>query len=703
LTNLNPLREKIYTLLSPFRASEVIALAGGVVAVVTGVLLDYLFIRIICLLVLIGSAVIMYVLQRRRHSEDPNGGGFSSSLFDSQTENDGMKKLIFDDLQSARGGRYEIGVDETPDPAPAPRREYRDEAPERQAARDERAGDDRGEPAHAGRPADDADSAGMHPHPVVRHGTPVTSPAMAAAMSGEPAPHREFAVTDFFDFDSEIFKGETEPRTEFDFLLVKLLGVVKEVLFAHSVSFFWANREKQQMVLETKVTDSLNYITARRFAIGHDLVSRVAATGRPEVLTEVNPDSEGELFPYYTAPEGIRSFVGVPVFYSKSTDPRDPGHPVAVIAVDSVAEDDFGDETVAVLGHATKLVSALIKSYNDKYDLLLNAELIRSIRRMQEKIRANFSLETIVQSLSDEITKMIGWDHLSVVLYDEQKHNWAARRVTSRGHAPFIAANQVIDIAGSVTGRTIRNNIHSLVEDLETVTFPRYYPGEKVSSSGSFVSVPISSLNKCYGAVSLESADRYNFSRQDIEILYRLTENVGSAIELLYLNDVINDYVVVDALTGLYSKKYFAQRLNEEIQRADDTGTELSLLYVNIDKHKEIVERYGDEGFERVVLALARLIRSGVRPYDVVGRVETNRLGVLLAGTTSSDAYLWAEKIRKNIAGQVITIGEKSFSVTISAGVSGVLEGMRSEELIGNTIAVLNRATEAGGNTVRVF
>lgn len=676
MINLTSLKGKIYTLLREFRASEIIALAGGVVAVVSGVLIDYLFVRILCLLVLIGSAVIMYVLQRRRHAEDPTGSGFSSSLFDSQTENEGMKKLIFDDLQPERTGRYEVGYVETPDPdpepAPEPERELRAEAEERA-------------------------------EPVVRHGTPVTSPAMAAALSGEPAPHREFAVSDFFDFDSEIFKGETEPRTEFDFLLVKLLGVVKEVLFAHSVSFFWANREKQQMVLETKITDSLNYFSARRFPIGHDLVSRVALSGKPEVLSEVNRDSEAELFPYYTAAEGIRSFVGVPVFYSKSTDPRDPGSPVAVIAVDSIAEDDFGDETVAVLGHATKLISALIKSYNDKYDLLLNAELIRSIRRMQEKIRNNFSLATIVQSLSDEITKMIGWDHLCVVLYDEQKHNWAAKRVTSRGQAPFISAGQVVDIAGSITGRTIRNNIHTLVEDLETVTSPRYFPGEKVAGSGSFISVPISSLNKCYGAVNLESADRYNFSRQDIEILYRLTENVGSAIELLYLNDVINEYVVVDAITGLYSRKYFSRRLDEEIQRADDTGTELSLLYVAVDKQKEIVERHGDEGFERVVLALSRLVRPCVRPYDVVGRVETNRLGILLAGTTSSDAYLWAEKIRKGIAGQVITIGEKSFSVTISVGVSGVLEGMRREELVGNTVAVLNRAAEAGGNTVRVF
>ncbi len=681
MTNLTSLKNKIYTLLRDFRASEVIALAGGVVAVVAGILLDILFIRIICLLVLVGSAMIMYVLQRRRHAEDPDGSGLSNSLFDSQTENEGMKKLVFDDFQPHDGGRYDIGYVETPEPEGLP-----DSV-------------DAGVLPHEGSPA----AAPVAEAPVYRHGTPVTSPVMAAALSGEATPQKQYEVADFFDFDSEIFKGETEPRTEFDFLLVKLLGMIKEVLFAHTVSFFWANREKQQMVLETKISDSMNYFSSRRFSIGHDLVSRVAVSGKPEILSNVNPDSQEELFPYYTAHEGIKSFVGVPVFYSKSADSREREHPVAVIAVDSIAEDDFGEETVAVLGQATKLVSALIKAYNDKYDLMMNAELLRSIRRMQEKIRNNFSLNAIVQALSDEITKMIGWDHLSVVLYDEHRHNWVAKRVTSRGQAPYLAPDQEIDIAASVTGRTIRTNMHTLVDDLETTTPPRYYPGENVSGQGSFVSVPVSSLNKCYGAVNLESRERYGFSRQDIEILYRLTENVGAAIELLYLNDVINEYVIVDAVTGMYSKKYFTQRMEEEVQRADDTGSELSLLFVGIDKHREIVERYGDEGLERVVLTVARHIRSCVRSYDVVGRTETNRFGVLLAGTASSDAYLWAEKVRKSIAGHVITIGEKSFSVTISVGVSGVLEGMRKEDLIGNTIAVINRATEAGGNTVRVF
>ncbi len=73
--------------------------------------------------------------------------------------------------------------------------------------------------------------------------------------------------------------------------------------------------------------------------------------------------------------------------------------PVAVIAVDSKASDDF-DRSLLTLGKFTKLISALIKSYNDKYDLLLDSELLSSIRRLQDRVRTDFSLGTIIQSLA---------------------------------------------------------------------------------------------------------------------------------------------------------------------------------------------------------------------------------------------------------------------------------------------------------------
>jgi diguanylate cyclase (GGDEF)-like protein len=101
--------------------------------------------------------------------------------------------------------------------------------------------------------------------------------------------------------------------------------------------------------------------------------------------------------------------------------------------------------------------------------------------------------------------------------------------------------------------------------------------------------------------------------------------------------------------------------------------------------------------------ALAKAIRLSVRKYDIVGRLDFNRFGLTLLNTTANEAYLWAEKIRKNVAVHVITLEDKSFSITISVGVCGALEGMRREELIANAVTVLHKASEAGGNAVRVF
>ena len=172
---------------------------------------------------------------------------------------------------------------------------------------------------------------------------------------------------------------------------------MKEVLFAHSVAFFWANREKHQMVLEARISDSANFIPSRRFSMGHDLVSKVAEHGKPELVSVVNPLSERELLPYYVTTSDIKSYAGVPVYFSQPKNEHALDLPVAVIAIDSKVEDAFGQETLALLGQCTKLVSALIKSYNDKYDLLLDSELLRSIRRLQERIRNDFTLSTIIQ------------------------------------------------------------------------------------------------------------------------------------------------------------------------------------------------------------------------------------------------------------------------------------------------------------------
>jgi len=75
----------------------------------------------------------------------------------------------------------------------------------------------------------------------------------------------------------------------------------------------------------------------------------------------------------------------------------------------------------------------------------------------------------------------------------------------------------------------------------------------------------------------------------------------------------------------------------------------------------------------------------------------------LLVNTSPNEAYVWAEKVRKNIASNVINIDQKSFSVTVSIGVCGTLSAMSDVELVEKAGHVLSKAIEAGGNVVRVY
>ncbi len=139
------------------------------------------------------------------------------------------------------------------------------------------------------------------------------------------------------------------------------------------------------------------------------------------------------------------------------------------------------------------------------------------------------------------------------------------------------------------------------------------------------------------------------------------------------------------------------------MQRANDFTTELSLVMLSIDRMNDHIERQGKESFDFVLQNVGRIIRTSIRPYDFVGRFDFNCFMVILINTTSNEASLWAEKIRKNIASNIINIDNKSFSVTCSIGVVGMTPEGGDVELLENVNRVLSRAVEAGGNVVRVY
>ena len=535
----------------------------------------------------------------------------------------------------------------------------------------------------------------VHEEDAVVPSSKSTLPAAPHAREQRP---REFQVSDFVDLELDL--SDVEPKSEFHHLLGKTLIAMRDVLFAHSVAFFWVNSDKKQHVLETKATDSQNFTGERRFGFDNDIVSQVARDGKPQFHGRITPVSERDLIRYYGSTEYVKSVVAVPVFFPGEQTPR---YPVGVVVADSKAEDAFGPETLEMLGHFTKLVSALIRSYTGKYELLLDSELLTSLRRLQDRVKSEPGEYHVLASLADEVHRLVNWDYLTIVMYAEDRQGWMIQKVVNKAGTGYVAPDQVVDFSDSIVGQVIKANKVESIEDLSTVRKTRFFPGEAIDSAGSFVCVPISSFNRCYGVLTLESKSPQNFSGKEVETVFRLVETAAAHLEVVYMNDLVKEYVIVDQVTGSFNQRHFLKKLDQEVRRSADYEQELALVTLVVDERPLLCERHGVSGFEAILNQVARIVRGSIRTYDVVGRLDDDRLGVLLVNTTASDGYLWAEKIRKQIASHIISLSGRSFSVTISAGVCGLTDGMHLDELLQGTSQVLHKAVEGGGNLVRVF
>ncbi|HLE33080.1 MAG TPA: diguanylate cyclase [Bacteroidota bacterium] len=516
-----------------------------------------------------------------------------------------------------------------------------------------------------------------------------------------PRMEYEFKLSDFVDVQDDVLLKDMGPKSEFSYLARKVLTVIKEATFGHTVALFWVNREKHQLVLDSYVTESQRFTTHRRREIGTDLISQVALTGHPRIINDVNTSSQFEMIGYYEGTEPVRSFTAVPVFYPRDTVKTED--PVAVLVVDCLSEDSFGPETMTLLGDYAKMISALIRSYTGKYDLLIDSEILRSITRMREQMKLDFSLHSIVRSLAEESSRLVAWDYITVILYDESRKNWEVQFVLNRMNDSYVTVGQEIDPHGSLVGTVVQSGIAKIADSLKGMNLPRFYKAERVDTAGALMVLPINSLNRCYGALVVESKDAKSFTESDVKTLQKLVISASWGLEVLNLTDVVNNFVLVDETTGVATRKYFMERVHEEVQRSNDFENDVTLVMISIDGINEHLSRYGKEGFDFVLQNVGRMTKSSIRPYDLVGRVDFNRFAVLLINTTANDAYLWAEKLRKNIASNIINIEQKSFSITVSVGVCGAADEISDLELFENAGHVLGKAIEAGGNMVRVY
>lgn len=151
-----------------------------------------------------------------------------------------------------------------------------------------------------------------------------------------------------------------------------------------------------------------------------------------------------------------------------------------------------------------------------------------------------------------------------------------------------------------------------------------------------------------------------------------LIVRVKNMLKIKDLRDKLKTLSTTDELTGLHNRKYLLERMEQEISRARRYGTALSVLLFDLDFFKVVNDIYGYEWGDVLLRSIADKLKQLIRKEDIITRYGDEEFVVVLPNTSEDNAFLFAERFRKDIERmEFIPAGEEErHLITISGGIS---------------------------------
>ena len=147
-----------------------------------------------------------------------------------------------------------------------------------------------------------------------------------------------------------------------------------------------------------------------------------------------------------------------------------------------------------------------------------------------------------------------------------------------------------------------------------------------------------------------------------------LQARVRAALRIKRLLDTLSANALIDVLTGLRNRRYFDQRLEEELAGVLRFGGTSSLLLLDIDHFKLCNDRFGHAFGDAVLRSVADVLQWTTRSIDIPCRYGGEEFAVILPETDQDGGLLVSERIRAEIAAASLSHGGKDVRLTVSGG-----------------------------------
>ncbi len=476
----------------------------------------------------------------------------------------------------------------------------------------------------------------------------------------------------------------------------KIMEVIKQSLHPFSCVLFLRNSNSSEFTLKDIISDT-EEISAEKIDFNEGVFEWVLNKKTSIYLSELKGISG---IPYYRLDPGIRTFLAVPVIKQTSQEVE------AIICVDSIDVQAFNEEHKKIISILGNQIMEAIEHAEIVHQMVSEMTEFASFYEVSRKLASSLNLSDILFTTLDSAQKIVRYSFGTIVFYNKENNSFSIKSYIGNNKDEFI--NREFRAEDSLIGYLINTyNRTYMIGDSSQKSLLLSLFGPKISapSYSSLLLIPLQIKGNNMGAMIFASEKKHFFTTYEAEILDVLGNQVSVAIDNARMYQQVEAMAVTDGLTQLYNHRKFQEILDSEFRRALRYNTSLSIMLLDIDKFKSINDTKGHTVGDEVLKKIAGLIKRFIRDTDFPCRYGGEEFVLILPNTTTKEAVIIAERIRKSVEKSTFILNSKEeLNITISIGIATYpSDAKEKQELVDKADKALYFAKESGRNQTQTY
>ncbi|HEY3068990.1 MAG TPA: diguanylate cyclase, partial [Gaiellaceae bacterium] len=309
-------------------------------------------------------------------------------------------------------------------------------------------------------------------------------------------------------------------------------------------------------------------------------------------------------------------------------------------------------------------------------------------------------LNSLLERIADTLGDLVPYDTFTIYQADE------SRRCLIPLMARDTWADEIMNdrplFGRGITGWAVEHREPQMVNQAHLDPRVQVVPGTPPDEPEALITIPLIARDAIKGALNIyRLGEDARFSEEDFELAKRFGDAAALALDNAQVRETLELQAQTDSLTGLYNHRYFHERVRAELTRATRTHDSIAVLMLDIDDFKRVNDVHGHGTGDQVLVALADVLRGGVRLSDVVCRLGGEEFGIIMGSCDAGDALALASRLIECIDAHEFDPVDR---LTLSIGIAqGPEHATNPRELVACSEAAMMTAKARGKNQAVFF